>query len=350
MLFFRQISLLFCSSLLFYSCNFSKLKDSSQDKTFKEIDHLTGSILPHKFNGIILISKGDSTLYHSEIGYANIEDKDTLKLNHQFVIGSISKQITAVLILQAYEKGLLDLEMPIAQYLPNLKMPWKDSITIHHLLTHKHGIQSMQKELAFLPYSQFQYSQLGYELLAQILEQVHQQSFVDISSHLFQEQGLKNTFHPQHKKYKNLAKGYTEDNEKNLIYETHSFRNYVPAGTFISTAPDLTKWNMLLHHGKLLKPSTFQLMTVKYATRQHPIFDAIDYGYGLTFRTNEQNFQIGALGFAPGFVSSNFYFPASKISVVILENVAANLDDFKQTFHYHTNILNLTKNALNLKQ
>jgi CubicO group peptidase (beta-lactamase class C family) len=341
----QQISILLCAYLLLHSCAPSSTKKVSNN-SFQEIDSLIQSTQPHTFNGVVLISKGDSILYQNTKGYSNLEQKDTLKLEHQFVIGSISKQITAVLILQAYENGLLDLETPIAQYLPTLSLAWKDSINVHHLLTHKHGIQSLDKELAFSPNQQFQYSQLGYELLAQVLEQVHQQSFVELSSRLFKKHGLSNTFHPQNKGYKNLVKGYTESETGNLSYEAHSFRNYVPAGSFISTVQDLTKWNLLLHHGSLLKQETLELMSVKYATRQHPIFNTIDYGYGLTFKANEQDFQIGALGFAPGFVSSNFYFPDSEISVVVLENVAANLDDFRKTFYYHTAIINLVRGTL----
>jgi D-alanyl-D-alanine carboxypeptidase len=67
-------------------------------------------------------------------------------------------------------------------------------------------------------------------------------------------------------------------------------------------------------------------MSKKYATRNHPVFGKLDYG--LTFRENERKIQIGALGFAPEFVSSCFYFPRSKTSVIILENMAQNLDDF----------------------
>lgn len=349
MLSLRQISILCCTYLVLASCT-SNSKNSSKPNLFQGIDSLILSKQPHAFNGVVLISKGDSLLYHTTRGYANFKQKDTLELNHQFVIGSISKQITAVLILQAYERGLLELTTPIAQYLPSLTRQWKDSINIHHLLTHKHGIQSLDKALAFFPDSQFQYSQLGYELLAQILEQVYHKSFLDISTALFQEQHLTQTFHPQDKRFQNLVKGYTENDQGALVYEIHSFENYVPAGGFISTVQDLAKWNELLHSEKLLKQSTFQLMNTKYATRQHPIFDAIDYGYGLTFRANEQQIQIGALGFAPGFVSSNFYFPASNISLVILENVAANLDDFRQTFHYHTSIMKLTREALILNE
>lgn len=252
--------------------------------------------------------------------------------------------------MQAYEKGLLNLRHSISKYLPELRMSWKDSISIHHLLTHQHGIQSLDKKLQFPPGSEFKYSQLGYELLARILEQVHQKDFSKISNELFQQHNLTKTFHPASGQHKNLVNGYSEDEQGKLIDEPNSFQNYTAAGGFVSNALDLVQWNLLLHNGSLVKKHTLQLMRTKYATRQHPIFDAIDYGYGLTFGANEANFQIGALGFAPGFVSSNFYFPETGTSVVLLQNTAVRLNDFKQTFYYHTTITNLVREAFKIKQ
>lgn len=85
-------------------------------------------------------------------------------------------------------------------------------------------------------------------------------------------------------------------------------------------------------------------MKTRYATRKHPIFDNVEYGYGLLFKENEHNLQIGALGYAPGFVSASYYYPKSKLSVTILGNTATNLHDFKQTFKAHINIMKLVKN------
>jgi CubicO group peptidase (beta-lactamase class C family) len=84
-------------------------------------------------------------------------------------------------------------------------------------------------------------------------------------------------------------------------------------------------------------------MSNSYASRQHPIFEEIEYGYGLTFKKGEENLQIGATGFAPGFVSANFYFPRTKISVIVLQNIARDLPDLKKTFYFNTEILNIVK-------
>ncbi|MCE7054330.1 beta-lactamase family protein [Algoriphagus sp. AGSA1] len=80
----------------------------------------------------------------------------------QFVIGSISKQITSVLVLREYEKGNLSLNDKIATYLPSIDQSWSKSVTIHHLLTHTHGVVDVNQPLGFEPGAQFQYSQLGF--------------------------------------------------------------------------------------------------------------------------------------------------------------------------------------------
>ncbi len=269
-----------------------------------------------------------------------------MSLDDQFVIGSISKQITAVLVLREFEKGNLDVSDKINKYLADIDQPWVNEVTIHHLLTHTHGIVGLDKPLEFQSGSQFHYSQLGFELLAQILEKQSGRSFKDLSSELFDQYGLENTFHPENSVYQNLVKGY-EENEKGVLeYSIESLRNYAAAGSFISTAMDLNQWNQLLHSGKLVKMETLNLMTTKYATRNHPIFDTVDYGYGLLFSDGEQNIQIGALGYTPGFVTASYYYPKTGMNLIVLQNTANHLEDFKRTFAVQTEIMQLVKNQL----
>jgi CubicO group peptidase (beta-lactamase class C family) len=279
-------------------------------------------------------------------GYSNIEKEIELELDAQFVIGSISKQITAVLILREFENKTLELNSPISDFLKDIDQLWADSVTIHHLLTHTHGIISVEEPLAFPLGSKFQYSQLGYQLLGEILESINETSFSELSSDFFKLLDLQNTCHPEKRLDNKLVTCYTQSTDSSINIETASFRNYVPAGSFISTASDLAKWNQLLYNGSLLESSTLALMTKYQSTRQHPIFGEIDYGYGLTFKKGESSSQIGALGFAPGFVSSNFYFPKDKRTVVILENIVYGLPNFQKVFDDHVNLLKAIKEQL----
>lgn len=305
--------------------------------------NINSIIANNSFNGIVLLTKDSAAIYTKSIGYSDLKKKTPLTINDQFVIGSISKQITAVLILREYEKGKIRLDNKINDYLIDSKQPWSKEVTIHQLLTHTHGIVALDAPLEFKQGSQFHYSQLGYEILAQILEKVTGKTFKKLATELFNEYELKNTFHPKNKRYNQLVKGYEENENGVLEFTPNSLSNYTAAGAFISNVADLNKWNHLLYSGKLVKKETLKLMETKYATRIHPVFDTIDYGYGLLFKDGEQNLQIGALGYAPGFVSACYFYPQTNMNLIILENTGNHLDDFKKTFKVHTEIMALVK-------
>ncbi len=341
-----KFSPIFIMLLMIVSCqteNPGKSKQNSQAKE-ENINAKMDSIIDNSgFNGVVLLTKDSTTIYKRAIGYTDLESKELLTTNNQFVIGSISKQITAVLVLRSYEKGELSLDDTLSKYLPEIDQPWSNEVSVHHLLTHTHGIVSTDESLEFEPGAQFHYSQLGYDLLAQILEKVKGKSFNELSTELFAQFGLSNTFHPDNKSYKNLVKGYEELESGELEYAVNSLDNYVAAGSFISTVEDLNKWNELLYSGELVEEETLQLMKTRFATRTHPIFDTVEYGYGLLFKDGESDIQIGALGYAPGFVSACYHYPKANMNLIVLENTARNLHDFRLTFEVHTRLMKLTK-------
>lgn len=310
-------------------------------------ENIAALLKKNKFNGAILITKENQSIYQKAIGLSDRSKKIPLKVNDQFFIGSISKQITAVLILKEVENGKISVNAKIGNYLKHINQPWAEEITIHHLLTHTHGIVDLNAPLAFEPGTKFQYSQLGYGLLADVLEEVKKASFERIATDFFAKNELKNTFHPANKNYKNLVKGYIEGQDGSLKFAKNSLVEYIPAGGFISNVRDLNRWNQLLYNDKLVSKKTLALMQTKYATRQHPIFESIDYGYGLLFKDGQQDIEVGALGYVSGFPSACYFYPKSKINVIILANTALDLDNFKNTFKVHTEIMNLVRNYKN---
>ncbi|OFZ55025.1 MAG: hypothetical protein A3D92_10390 [Bacteroidetes bacterium RIFCSPHIGHO2_02_FULL_44_7] len=313
------------------------------DREMRLAQKIDSIVAAGEFNGVVLVTREETVIYRGVFGYSDLEAKTPIIVDNQFVIGSISKQITAALVLREFEKGTIDLDAKLKKYLPELEQEWSSIVTVHQLLTHTHGIVNLNEDLEFEAGSQFHYSQLGFELLAKILESVRGVSFEKLSMDLFAELQLTSTFHPDTKQYDRLVKGYEEDVNGQLNYVTTSLANYAAAGAFISTMDDLNAWNYLLHAGKIVQPTTLERMKTRYATRIHPIFGTVEYGYGLLFRANEENVQIGALGYADGFVSAAYYFPAAKMSVVVLSNVAGDLDEFKKTFVVHLGILEATK-------
>lgn len=318
----------------------------------KQIDFLLSIKTKKTFNGIILITQNGKAKYHKTFGYSDLNTKEPLNFADQFVIGSISKQFTAVLVLREFDKGHLELFTPIRKYLPELKQNWADTITIHQLLTHTHGIVQLDKPTIFRPGTEYAYSQIGYDLLAKIIEKTSGKSFVTLSKDLFIKCGMKYTFHPDSKNYKNLVKGYTEDEDDKIVLENNSLQNYVAAGAFISNCTDLNLWNEQFYGGKLLKKETMEMLEKKQknAIRNHPIFGATDYGYGITIDNKEELLQFGQTGYCPGFVSMNFYFPKTRTSLIMFESIAYDTDKIKKTFYYHTEILKILRNELKKSQ
>lgn len=318
----------------------------AQNRLTVALDSLINSPSEHSFSGNILIKQGNETLYSSNHGYSDLESKVKLKADEKFVIGSISKQITAVLVLQQYDKGKLKLSDPISKYLSFIQQIW-DTVTIDNLLSHTHGIIKIEQPLAFKPGSSFMYSAVGYELLAQILEKVTDQSFADLSQELFKSCKMKNSTHSKLLKKGDLVNSFTMQPNGKLGLETKSLEGFVAAGGFISTTSDLILWNENLFGGKLLADSTLKLMIrpKKNASRNHPLFGMTKYGYGITI-DDAKTLQLGQTGYTDGFPSMDFFFPNSKTSVVVLQNVSLGDDDFKKTFYYNLEVLRIFRATL----
>ncbi|KAA2239767.1 beta-lactamase family protein [Chitinophaga agrisoli] len=302
---------------------------------------------PHPFNGVILVKYANKKVYSKATGYADRERKVRLHKDSQFYIGSISKQITAVLALQQLSTGGLVLDSPIHRYLPQLTAPWADSVTIYHLLSHTSGIKSPDQPLAFTPGSKFAYSNLGYELLAQCIEKSAGLSFEQLSNGLFRECKMAHSAFPDTYQGPGLVTGYALNGDTLQRLEG-DLSGHAASGTFISTVDDLARWNECLHgkrhNGMLLDQRSYTAMTtpIDISLREHPAFGKMYYGYGITWVEQDDHEYTGQTGLIPGFVCMDFFDPTRHLSVVVLENTAWYPDDVKRLFHVHKEILKIT--------
>lgn len=194
---------------------------TSISQEIKSIDSLINVCVENKsFNGDILISKNHKSVYKRTIGYRNIETQEQLKSNLLFNLASVSKPFTSVAILQLQEKELLNINDKVIKYISSF--PY-DNICIKHLLSHTSGIASnidflegddQQKgftndsiigllvkykpALQFEPGDQWSYSNLGYEILALVVEKVSNMKFDEYMEQLvFQPAGMNRTFIPR---------------------------------------------------------------------------------------------------------------------------------------------------------
>lgn len=342
------------SALLIVFFLFSNCNSFAQKKTTlsTQIDSVLNISSP-KFNGTILISKNGKSIYSNAVGFADFDKKTPLKMDSQFEIMSNTRQITAVLIMKEVEQGKIDLQVPIRKYLPNLKQSWADSITVHQLLNHTHGIVDPNKPLAFKPGSQFKYGNEGYPFLGLIIESVSKKTYAEMASALFKKLKMNNTFCYSEGNTQNLVSGYmNENNHLEKAKNTLIAPEKVPSAGIVSTANDLLIWNNNLHKGKILKPETYQLMLQYNIENQHNVFgkEKVGYGYGLRIVDKESPKYYGHTGLGNGFSSVNLYFPESDVSMIVLENeMNSNSDLFYKTGITIKNLI-LKSNLLNQKQ
>ncbi|MEM6806607.1 MAG: serine hydrolase domain-containing protein, partial [Bacteroidota bacterium] len=86
---------------------------------YNSIDRLVNTYYDyHLFNGSVLVAEKGKVIYEKGLGLANRELEVENEVNTIFHLGSITKQFTAMLILQLVEKGQLDLDSKISVYLP----------------------------------------------------------------------------------------------------------------------------------------------------------------------------------------------------------------------------------------
>lgn len=302
------------------------------------LDHFAEN---HGFSGIALMAKDGIVQWQKAYGYVDEAQTQRPDLDTPFRVGSITKQFTALRILQLAEEKLLDLQGSIKQYLPNLPTAWS-GITVHHLLTHSSGIVNTTaifdekgshhsfdsteelvafakaQPLEFEPGSKYNYSNTGYVLLGTIIEHLTQKSFEqNLFDHILQPIGMTNTGVRRNEIQRPaIAVGLYHGGQglvpaKSIV----SYSVIASAGGLYTSAADLIKWDQALYSGELLAQANIEKMFTPYQN---------DYGYGwkvLPKTIASRRFQLFRHdGMIDGYYAHIGRIPAEKLVVVILSN------------------------------
>jgi CubicO group peptidase (beta-lactamase class C family) len=317
----------------------------------KTIDSLIQVTSPTFFNGVILISKNGIPIYRKSHGYRDLTKKTYLRMDDQFLIASISKQFTATLVLREIEVGHIQAHQTIRHYLPDFKQKWADSVTVQQLLNHTSGITDWDKSLAQEPGSKFLYKNINYAILGKIIEKTSGKSYAALTAEVFQRCKMKASTVPpgpgRKSNDKKLVKGHNET--KDGKYEEVNILNAldwptmgVPAAGMISTAGDLNKWMYSLHNGKLLKDSTYQIMITQGVMRPHR-WGELTYADGIQVDSLDGILEYSMSGYTPGFISTMIYYPKTKVSMVVLENISPSSSDMDRAYYFHDQIRKIVR-------
>lgn len=311
-------SIALVATTLLLGFNVSASANSDLTSVFK------GNNTPRSFSGVAAVAKdGQVVFQHASEGF----DADT-----RFVIGSLSKQITAAMVLIKAQKQRLHLDKPISRYIPNLPPEWADRVTIRHLLNHTSGIVALDKPLKSPPGSQFAYSNLGYDLLGEIITSQPAKNYLGLAKLVFKYCDMSKS-----KAYGQfgLVDGFVELKDGKLTKVNKRLKEEsIPSGGIISTVNDLIKWNQCLHGGKLFKNDQYQQMVTNAATRKHRWGD-LGYGFGLQLGKNGGQTEYSHSGYVPGYIATMTYHPETKTTMVLLENTSWHTEDMSRVFYYH---------------
>ncbi|MBO7463381.1 MAG: beta-lactamase family protein, partial [Bacteroidales bacterium] len=118
-------------------------QSQSQPNTIKErVDNYFAEN-PGKFSGAIEIQENGKTVYQKAFGFADKENNIPATRETKFVIGSISKTFTSVMVLKAAKDGKLSLSDPLSKFFPDAQIPNAEKITVDMLLYHRSGLSDV---------------------------------------------------------------------------------------------------------------------------------------------------------------------------------------------------------------
>ena len=302
--------------------------------------------IKYQFNGSVAILKNDEILYRKEAGFEDFSTKSKLDNNSIFAIASISKQFTAVLILLLEDAGKLNTEEKVSKYLTDFQTNQFQNIKIKELLNHTSGISDFGNGLLAQPGKEFHYSNKGYRMLGEIIEKVSGKSYDENLEELFEKVGMKDSYSANSFQGKNFASAFTGNSKNSQEVENMPKRLAnpsisVPAGGILSTVNDLHRWNTSLYQGKILKPESFKKFTERSADRKHQILGKMGYGLGIMMNVGKPTAYFHT-GYVKGSPSLLIYYPESQTSVIILSNIADELNGKNAIFNPHKKIKEMT--------
>jgi CubicO group peptidase (beta-lactamase class C family) len=293
----------------------------------------------HGLPGVSLaVIEGDETVYLKGYGTAGTHP---MTPQTQLFIGSQSKSFTALVIAQLAERGELDLYAPVQSYIPWFRIADEDAsarITVNHFLHHTSGLSDAGHSILLPPNAsseaavrslaqahltapvgtQFQYFNLGYDVLTYLIEQVTGEPYAAVVRRQVLDPLGMSTSTADPTAVTDLSKGYTR------LFGfaapmAQPVRDYeIGAGYIVSTAEDMARYaRAMLQGGRLISPELAKI-----------IFTPGLGDYGLGWFISRDNAKIWHGGANETFGTHVNLYPKAGRAFVLLINEGHQIDHF----------------------
>lgn len=284
-----------------------------------------------QWSGSALVASGGKVLLAKGYGLSDVNSKVANTPDTRLRLASVTKQFTAMAVMQLVNDGKLQLTSSVCSYVPQCPQAWQP-ITIHNLLTHTSGLQNFTdlpsyeptmaqptspeelvgrfRDLPLLstPGSAYRYGNSGYVLLGYIIEQVSGQSYPDyLRSHIFEPLGMSNSGFDVG--VTGVAQGYSSIGVPCARLDATTLFS---AGGLYSSANDLYRWDQALYTSKLLPDSLrAEIFTPQVGS----------YGYGWIITARGGQRVVEHPGLMSGAATEIARLPDAGITVIVLSNL-----------------------------
>jgi serine beta-lactamase-like protein LACTB len=295
----------------------------------------------------IALVDGQEIVWAAGFGQARPQAKVAATADTVYRVGSVSKLFTDIAVMQLVEKGELDLDAPVTQYLPDFRPEntYEKPVTLRHLMAHRAGlvreppvghyfdstapplaptVESLnQTSLLFSPGERIKYSNAGIAVVGFLLERTQKEPFAKlVKSRVLDPLGMKNS---SFEATDEIKAGLAE-----AIMWTYHGREFpaptfelgmAPAGCMYSTVTDLGRFLIALFNGgrgpngQLLRAATVEEMWKPQFAKSE---DKTGFGLGFLVTEFEGRRRVGHGGAIYGFATEVAALPEDKLGVVVV--------------------------------
>jgi D-alanyl-D-alanine carboxypeptidase len=312
---------------------------------------------------VLTVSTPDGASWTGASGFADPVAGVAMAPETRVRIGSLSKMLTAVVVLQLVEEGTLDLETPVAEWLPDA-LPSGDAVTVRQLLQHTSGLYDYLEDRQFVSQAyqdperlwrpeelvayaaqfpslfpsgepeSWDYSNTNFVLLGMIVERATGRPLNEaLRERIFEPLAMRETYSvPADMVEGPQARGFSRSDDQTDVAMSFAFGT----ANIVTSVGDLRRFGLGLFGGQLLEPETQGLMEQFVSGKGQYDMPELEYGLGLMRnrlpvgpgpdgeeRAPDASRVVGHIGGFGGFRAALWYAPESGTLVALSVNQAA---------------------------
>ncbi len=316
-------------------CSYGMAQSNISNERIRSTKDVLRSTIANRYGAVVTIELGSDKILKERFGHTDASKRSKITAHTFFHVGSITKSVTALAIMQLVEEGRIRLDDHLGKFFKDIPSP-KSSITIKDLLQHTSGLRQtyvtddiqdfdtaknamLNDSLFYQPRQSWSYSNSNYSLLAMIVEKVANCSYeYYVRNNVLLPLNMRETYFWGEIDDTNASYFAQKTYEPSALSKQRNW-GYTGCGGMISTQADLKRFaHEVLYKKKLLKKETYdQIFSDTFKIR-----DGLSMGLGWFVSTDEKGaveyWSRGSNDFGHNAVIR--YFPKKELLVMVLTN------------------------------